>query len=148
RMFQEARQPLVYAAPHIGFSLSVDHDQFLSVAKVRALRQLWGKVQDICAISPCPAKIHIETSYRMMTARSPETNIVRASLAASAAAASGADTVCILPHTLPHGLPDARARRIARDVQLVIANETHLSSLSDPAASSEDLDILTASLCE
>ncbi|WP_024848129.1 methylmalonyl-CoA mutase family protein [Aminobacter sp. J41] len=148
RMFIDARQPLVYAAPHIGFSLSVDHDQFISVAKIRALRRLWSKVQEICNIPALPPKIHAETSYRMMSVRSVETNIVRASLAASAAAAAGADTVSVLPHTQPHGLPDAHARRIARDLQLVIADETHLSSLADPAASSEDLDILVASLCD
>ncbi|TIX38911.1 MAG: methylmalonyl-CoA mutase, partial [Mesorhizobium sp.] len=46
RMFEEARQPLVYAAPHIGFALSVDQDQFVSMAKVRALRRLWARVQE------------------------------------------------------------------------------------------------------
>lgn len=148
RMFIEARQPLVYAAPHIGFSLSVDHDQFISVAKIKALRRLWAKVQEICNIPQMAPKIHAETSYRMMSSRSVETNIVRATLAASAAAGSGADTVSVLPHTLPHGLPDSHARRVARDLQLVIADETHLSSLADPAASTEDLDILVASLCD
>lgn len=148
RMFLEARQPLVYAAPHIGFSLSIDQDQFLSVAKVRALRRLWAKVQEICSIPQVAPKIHAETSYRMMTARSPEANIIRATLAASAAAACAADTICVLPHTLPQGLPDANARRVARDVQLVIADETHISSLTDRSASTEDLDILTASLCD
>ena len=44
RMFEEARQPLVYAAPHIGFSIAVDQDQFLSIAKLRALRMLWARV--------------------------------------------------------------------------------------------------------
>ncbi|TIU81990.1 MAG: methylmalonyl-CoA mutase, partial [Mesorhizobium sp.] len=51
RMFEEARQPLVYAAPHIGFALSVDQDQFVSMAKVRALRRLWARVQEACSIA-------------------------------------------------------------------------------------------------
>lgn len=148
RMFVEARQPLMYAAPHIGFALSVDHDQFLAVAKLRALRRLWAQVQEICAIPASPAKVHVETSYRMMTAANVETNILRAALAATAAAAGGADTVCVLPHTLPLGLPERRARRLALDAQLVLADETHLASLADPTASTEDLDILTATLCE
>lgn len=148
RMFQEARQPLIYAAPHIGFALSVDQDQFVSFAKVRALRRLWAKAQESCGIPASPAKVHVETSYRMMSARDPQTNILRSVLAASAAASGGADTISILPHTLPHGLPDREARRLARNAQLVIAGETHLSSLSDPAASNEEIDILTASLCE
>src|SRR5690606_27027186 len=40
RMFEEARQPLVYAAPHVGFAISLDQDQFLGIAKLRALRKL------------------------------------------------------------------------------------------------------------
>ena len=44
RLFEEARQPIVYAAPHIGFALAVDQDQFLSIAKVRALRRLWAQL--------------------------------------------------------------------------------------------------------
>ncbi|RIK87120.1 MAG: methylmalonyl-CoA mutase [Hyphomicrobiales bacterium] len=147
RMFQEARQPLVYAAPHIGFAIAIDQNQFLSVAKLRALRRLWAKVQEICAIPPAQAKVHAETSYRMLSARDPETNILRTSLAAFAAAAGGADTISVLPHTLPHGLPERRARRLARNAQLVLAEETHLSFLGNPSATSEDLDILTASLC-
>jgi methylmalonyl-CoA mutase len=148
RMFQEARQPLVYAAPHIGFALSVDQNQFLSVAKLRALRRLWNKVQEICAIPPGPARVHAETSWRMLSARDLDTNMLRTSLAAFAAAAGGADTISVLPHTLPFGLPEERARRVARNAQLVLAEETHLSFLGNPNAPSEDLDILAASLCE
>lgn len=148
RMFQEARQPLVYAAPHIGFALSVDQNQFLSAAKLRALRRLWAKVQEICAVPPGPAKVHAETSWRMLAARDPDTNVLRTALAAFAAAAGGADTISVLPHTLPFGLPDERARRVARNAQLVLADETHLSFLGNPAAMSEELDLLAASLCE
>ncbi|MEO3998519.1 methylmalonyl-CoA mutase family protein [Mesorhizobium sp. CAU 1732] len=148
RMFQEARQPLVYATPHIGFALCVDQDQVLSVAKVRAMRKLWAKAQEACGITPSPAKIHVETSYRMLSLRDPETNILRTTLSASAAVAGGADTISLLPHTLPHGLPERRARRLARNAQLVLARETHLSSLVDPTASSDDLDLLIASMCE
>ncbi|TIT16342.1 MAG: methylmalonyl-CoA mutase, partial [Mesorhizobium sp.] len=105
RMFEEARQPLVYAAPHIGFALSVDQDQFVSMAKVRALRRLWARVQEACSIAASTANIHAETSFRMMTSADPETNILRTTIAAFAAAAGGADSISILPHTIAHGLP-------------------------------------------
>ena len=68
-----------------------------------------------------PATIHAETSYRMMTAKDPETNILRTTIAGFAAAAGGADSISILPHTIAHGLPDAFARRIARNTQLILA---------------------------
>ncbi|MER9185251.1 methylmalonyl-CoA mutase family protein, partial [Mesorhizobium sp. M0767] len=75
RLFEKARQPLVYAAPHIGFALSVDQDQFVSTAKVRALRRLWARVQEACSIPPSTASIHAETSFRMMQAADPETTL-------------------------------------------------------------------------
>jgi len=148
RMFEEARQPLVYAAPHIGFAMSVDQDQFLSTAKIRALRKLWTRMLEACAIDPAPVTIHAETSYRMMTARDPETNILRTTIAAFAAATGGADSISILPHTVTHGLPDAFARRLARNTQLILAGESRLDFVADPAAGSGAIEALTDGLCE
>ncbi|MCR4265309.1 methylmalonyl-CoA mutase subunit beta [Nitratireductor sp. ZSWI3] len=148
RMFEQARQPLVYAAPHIGFSLCVDQDQFLSIAKIRALRRLWARVQETCSIEPSPATIHAETSYRMMTAKDPETNILRTTIAAFSAVVGGADSLSVLPHTVVHGLADGAARRLARNTQLILAGESHLGLAVDPAAGSGGIEALTAALCE
>lgn len=147
RLFEKARQPLVYAAPHIGFALSVDQDQFVSMAKVRALRRLWARVQEACSIPPSTASIHAETSFRMMTAADPETNILRTTIAAFAAAAGGADSIAILPHTIAHGLPAGFARRVARNAQLIMANESHIDHVADPVCGSGAVEALTAELC-
>ncbi|MGN6465107.1 MAG: methylmalonyl-CoA mutase subunit beta [Rhizobiaceae bacterium] len=148
RMFEEARQPLVYAAPHIGFATSVDQDQFMSIAKIRALRRLWIAAQEACSITPSQASIHAETSFRMLAKRDAETNILRNTIAAFSAGVAGADTISVLPHTLAHGLPDAFARRIARNTQLIIAGESHLDFVADPAAGSGAIESLTGALCE
>ncbi|MER9131183.1 methylmalonyl-CoA mutase subunit beta [Mesorhizobium sp. M0768] len=147
RLFEKARQPLVYAAPHIGFALSVDQDQFVSTAKVRALRRLWARVQEACSIPPSTASIHAETSFRMMTAADPETNILRTTIAAFAAAAGGADSIAILPHTIAYGLPAGFARRVARNAQLIMANESHIDHVADPVCGSGAVEALTAELC-
>jgi methylmalonyl-CoA mutase len=147
RMFEKARQPLVYAAPHIGFALSVDQDQFLSMAKVRALRRLWARVQEACSIPGSTANLHAETSYRMMTAADPETNILRAAIACFAAAAGGADSISVLPHTIAHGLPAGFARRVARNAQLIMAEESHIDHVADPASGSGAVEALTGDLC-
>ncbi|MER9071474.1 methylmalonyl-CoA mutase subunit beta [Mesorhizobium sp. M0904] len=147
RLFEKARQPLVYAAPHIGFALSVDHDQFVSTAKVRTLRRLWARVQEACSIPPSTASIHAETSFRMMTAADPETNILRTTIAAFAAAVGGADSIAILPHTIAHGLPAGFARRVARNAQLIMANESHIDHVADPVCGSGAVEALTAELC-
>lgn len=148
RMFEEARQPLVYAAPHIGFALSVDQDQFVSMAKIRALRRLWARVQEACSIPASTASIHAETSFRMMTTMDPETNILRTAIAGFAAAAGGADSISILPHTITHGLPAGFARRVARNAQLIMANESHIDHVADPACGSGAVEALTTELCE
>ncbi len=148
RMFEKARQPLVYAAPHIRFALTVDHDQLLSVAKIRALRQLWSRVLEVCSIPPSAATVHAETSWRMMTAADPETNILRSTIACFAAAAGGADSISVLPHTAAHGLPDAFARRVARNTQIVMAAESHVGFVADPASGSGAIEALTEQLCE
>ncbi|MDP3898690.1 MAG: methylmalonyl-CoA mutase subunit beta [Mesorhizobium sp.] len=147
RMFQEARQPLVYAAPHVGFALSVDQDQMIGMAKLRALRKLWARVQEACSIAPSAASIHAETSYRMMTAKDPETNILRATIACFAAVTGGADSISILPFTAAHGLPDGFARRVARNTQAVLGGESHIGYVADPAAGSGGVEALTDALC-
>jgi methylmalonyl-CoA mutase len=148
RMFEDARQPLVYAAPHVGFALSLDQDQFLGIAKLRALRKLWLRVQEACRIEPSAASIHAETSWRMMTLKDPETNILRTTIACFAASAGGADTVAVLPYTIAHGLPDGFARRIARNTQIVLADESHVGFVADPGAGSGGIEALTDGLCE
>lgn len=148
RMFEEARQALVYAAPHMGFALSVDQDQFLSIAKIRALRKLWVRVAEMCSIPPVWATVHAETSYRMMTTKDPETNILRTTIAGFAAAVGGADSISILPHTIAHGLPDAFARRIARNQQLIMIGESHLDFVGDPGRGAGGIETLTDELCE
>lgn len=148
RMFEEARQPLIYAAPHIGFALSVDQNQFLSMAKIRAMRRLWARAQEACSIPPSVTSIHAETSYRMMTARDPETNILRATIAAFAATAGGANSLSVLPYTATHGLPDAFARRIARNTLLIISGESQIDFVADPAAGAGSVEALTDGLCE
>lgn len=148
RMFEAARQPLVYATSHIGFALSVDQDQFVSMAKVRALRRLWAKAQEACSIPPAQGAIHAETSWRAMTAKDSETNILRGAIAAFAAAAGGADSLSILPHSLTHGLPEGFARRVARNTHTVMAGESHIDFVADPAAGSGAIEGLTEALCE
>jgi methylmalonyl-CoA mutase len=148
RLFEEARQALIYAAPHIGFALSVDQDQFLSMAKIRAMRRLWARAQESCSIEPAAASIHAETSFRMMTKADSETNILRNTIACFAAATGGADTISVLPHTIAHGLPAGFARRVARNTQLIMARESHIGHVLDPAHGAGGVEALTEALCQ
>ena len=148
RMFVEARQPLSYAAAHVGFAVSVDQDQFVSTSKLRALRLLWARVLELCGVAQvAPVTIHAETSMRMMTKLDVETNILRSTIAAFAAVVGGADSLSVLPYTSSHGLADAFARRVARNTQLILRDEAHLGFVSDTSSGSGSVDELTQEIC-
>ena len=132
----------------ISFRLAADADQFLTMAKFRALRQLWARVEQACGLAPKPAFVAAETAWRMLTQRDAYVNMLRATMATFAAGLAGANAVTVLPHTLALGLPDAFARRVARNTQLVLLEESNLAKVSDPAAGSGGVESLTKELCE
>jgi methylmalonyl-CoA mutase len=137
----EDAQGMIYAR------LSADADQFLTMAKFRALRMLWARVEDSCGLTPKPVFIAAETAWRMLTQRDPYVNMLRATIATFSAGLAGADSITVLPHTLALGLPDAFARRVARNTQLVLLEESNLAKVADPAAGSGGIETLTQQLC-
>lgn len=128
--------------------LSADADQFLTMAKFRALRLLWARVEQSCELTSQPLFIAADTAWRMLTQRDPDVNMLRATIAAFSAGLGGANSINVLPHTLALGLPDAFARRVARNTQLVLLEESNLDKVSDPAAGSGGIETLTRQLCE
>lgn len=147
RMISAARQPLFYGAASVGFALSVDQDFFLSIAKLRAMRLLWQRVLEDSKIPPQKAAIHVETSHRMLTLNDNEGNILRNTIAASAAIIGGANSLSVVPHSARSESHDEAARRIARNTHLVLAEESHLAFPQDASAGSGTIEALTAALC-
>jgi methylmalonyl-CoA mutase len=82
-----------------------------------------------------------------MARRDPHVNILRATIAVFAATLGGADAITVLPFTAARGLPDRFARRIARNTQLLLSEESHLDKVADPAAGSGAVEDLTDQLC-
>jgi methylmalonyl-CoA mutase len=139
---------LEQARDALSFLLVADSDEFFTIAKLRALRQLWIRVEEACGLAPKPIRVHAETAWRMMTRHDPWVNMLRVTVAAFSAAVGGADTITALPFTAPLGLPDAFARRIARNTQLILAQEANLWRVADPAAGSGAFEALTDELCD
>ena len=137
----DAARAMVY------FRLSADADQFLTIAKFRALRKLWARVEEACGLEPVPPFVTAETAWRMMTKRDPYVNMLRATIAVVAAGLGGADAITVLPFTLALGLPDRFARRIARNTQLILLEESNLARVADPSAGSGGIEQLTGQLC-
>ena len=138
----EDAQSMVYAR------LSADADQFLTMAKFRALSLLWARVEQACGLVPKPLFIAADTAWRMMTQRDPYVNMLRATMATFSAGLGGANAITVLPHTLALGLPDPFARRVARNTQLVLLEESNLAKVTDPAAGSGGIESLTQQLCD
>jgi methylmalonyl-CoA mutase len=138
----EDAQKMIYAR------LSADADQFLTMAKFRAMRLLWARIEQACGLTPKPFFIAADTAWRMLTQRDPYVNMLRATIATFAAGLGGANAITVLPHTLALGLPDPFARRVARNTQLVLLEESNLAKVSDPAAGSGGIEALTQQLCE
>jgi methylmalonyl-CoA mutase len=148
RALDSADVPLNTALGLFEASLAADREQLLSVAKVRALRLLLARIQELCGAPPAPLKIHAETGRRMMARADPHTNLLRTTIAAFAAGVGGADSVAILPYTVALGLADRSARALARNAQHILIEEAHLHRVADPAAGSGAVEALTGALAE
>ncbi len=138
----------------ISFRLAADDDQFMTVAKFRVLRRLWARVAEVVGEPDAgAARVHAVTSMPMMAQRDPWVNMLRTTVAAFGAGVGGADTVLVQPFdaAIPGGLPGTAAgfaRRIARNTQLLLLEESHLGRVLDPAAGSWFVEDLTEQLAE
>jgi methylmalonyl-CoA mutase len=132
----------------IEFRLAADADQFATLAKFRAMRLLWARVLSASGVDAAPARLHGVSAWRMMTVAEPYVNVMRAALAAFAAGLGGADSVTLLPFSQAIGLPDAFARRLARNTQLIELREARLGFVADPAAGAGGSEAMTEGLCE
>lgn len=152
RLMTEAGIGPAEALRQISFRLVADDDQFMTIAKLRAARQIWGRVAEVVGHPDCgAATIHAVTSRAMMTQRDPWVNMLRTTVAAFGAGVGGADTVEVLPFddAIPGGLPTVGAEfggRIARNTQLLLLEESHLGRVLDPAGGSWYVEDLTETL--
>ena len=138
------------AAGRIQFQLCLGTDFFMEIAKVRALRLLWADILDAtgCPEVAAEAKIHARTSGRTQTLLDPHVNMLRVTTQAMSAVFGGVDSLHVSPFDEMDCLPDEFSRRIARNVQLVLAHECHFDQVQDPAGGSWYVEKLTADLAE
>jgi methylmalonyl-CoA mutase len=142
------------ALGQLSFRIAVADDQFAGIAKLRALRLLWARVAEVLGEPAAgAARVHAVASLAMMSQRDPWVNMLRSTLAAFSAGLGGADTVQLhnFDIAIPGGVPGAApgfARRIARNTQLLLLEESHLGRVLDPGAGSWYLEQLTEELAD
>lgn len=132
----------------IEFRLAATDEQFVTIAKLRAVRRLWARMLELsgAAEDRRTMSLHAVTSRPMMTRYDPWVNMLRTCVAAFAAGVGGADVVTVLPFDACLGLPDAFARRIARNTSTLLVEESHVAKVADPAGGSFAVEKLTDDL--
>lgn len=126
------------AATQIEFTLTVGPDQFLEMAKFRAIRRLWARVLEESGVDEGDRHsiTYGRTTDRMITAVDPWVNMLRVTTAAFAAGTAGADGVTVTPFDEKIGQPGDLGRRIARNTQIILQDESSLGRIADPLAGS------------
>jgi methylmalonyl-CoA mutase len=131
------------------FTLAADADLLMTIAKLRAARLVLAKIAGETGGGEAPQLIRAVTSRRMMARIDPTTNLLRLTIAAAGALMGGADSIVVRPHDHASAARSDRfARRIARNIPIVLLEESHLGRVIDPAAGSFALDRLTSDLAE
>ncbi|MBT4219161.1 MAG: methylmalonyl-CoA mutase [Rhodospirillaceae bacterium] len=136
-------------APRLSFFFAIGMNFFMEVAKLRAARQLWAELMD--EFSPTDPRssmlrTHCQTSGVSLTEKDPYNNVVRTTIEALAAVLGGTQSLHTNSLDEAIALPTPFSARIARNTQLVIAEETGIPNVIDPLGGSYYVESLTASL--
>ena len=153
RALVAASLPVDAAAGLIGFRLAATADQFVTIAALRAARAMWSRVVVACGGSDAAARQyqHAVTTACMYSRRDPWVNLLRGAAAALSAGVAGADAVSVAPFDDAGGggdPDDALGRRLARNTQFLLLEESHLARAADPAAGSFYVESLTDELAQ
>lgn len=132
----------------INFRVTATSDQFATIARLRALRTLWSRVGEVFEVAPESrgAKQWAVQSWRELTREDAYNNILRSTISTFAAAVGGAEAITTLPFDTVWGLPSSFARRIARNTQIVLAEESNIGRVNDPGGGSWYIEELTRAL--
>lgn len=135
-------------APRMRFSVTVGTNFFLEIAKLRALRLLWARA--VAALEGNEEAqrlaLHVRTSLWNKTVRDPHNNILRATVEAFAGVLGGCDSMQVGAFDEVIRPPDDFSRRLARNTQLILQRECHLTHVIDPAGGSWFVENVTAEL--
>mgnify|MGYP000149875838 CR=1 FL=1 len=137
------------AARKMRFSFSISSNYFLEIAKLRAARMLWANI--VKGYNPqksCAGKmmIHAETSRWNQTVYDPYVNMLRGTTEAMSAAIGGVYSLEVTPFDRAFEAPTEFAKRIARNVELLLKHESHFDQVVDPAGGSYYIENLTQSI--
>jgi methylmalonyl-CoA mutase len=133
-------------APRFFFEFTVTAEVFPQVAKLRAARWLWSRVIEVCGAQPTPMFLHARSSILNKSTLDPHTNMLRATAEGFVGAVGGANSMHVAAFDEAVRSPDTFSRRIARNAQIILAEECGFEQPLDPAGGSWFIECLTAEL--
>ncbi len=132
-------------------TLSIASNYFMEIAKLRAFRLLWATMvnayQPQCDCA-CKVRINSVASRWNKTIYDPYVNMLRTTTEGMAAAIGGADSIALQPFDVAYKADDDFSRRISRNVQIILKEESYFDKVVDPAAGSYYIENLTDSIAE
>ncbi|MDD2941995.1 MAG: methylmalonyl-CoA mutase family protein [bacterium] len=146
--------PLAMVAEKLVFRFSVGTEFFKEISKFRAARSLWAKIARSCFPAPGAGlsaekmTLHTSSLHRNKTALDPHVNMLRTTVEGFAAACAGADLLELTEYNDTFELPGDFSRRIARNIQIILSEESHVASVIDPAGGSYFVESFTRELEE
>lgn len=142
--------PIADASSHLRFIFSVDSNFFTEIAKLRAFRLLWTEILGQCDVNPESRQVslHCRTSASNVTAHDPYSNILRSTTEALSAIIGGCDTLHVGYFDQAAGPPDDFSRHLARNIQLLLRDESYMAKVADAAAGSWYLESLTDQIAD
>ncbi len=136
-------------APRLSFFFAIGMNFFMEVAKLRAARVLWAtamKQFNPQRTDSLLLRTHCQTSGWSLSAQDPYNNIVRTTIEAMAAVLGGTQSLHTNSFDEALGLPTEQSARVARNTQLIIAEESHITEVADPLGGSYYVEALTEAL--
>ena len=138
-------------APRLSFFWAIGMNFYLEIAKMRAARLLWCRImQGFGAKNPksLMLRTHCQTSGWSLTEQDPYNNVVRTAIEAMAAVFGGTQSLHTNSFDEAIALPTEFSARIARNTQLILQEETHITSVVDPWAGSYMMETLTQQMAD
>ena len=138
-------------AGRLSFFFGIGMNFFMEVAKLRAARTLWWRVMDAAGAKDDRSKMlrtHCQTSGVSLTEQDPYNNVIRTTIEAMAATLGGTQSLHTNALDEAIALPTDFSARIARNTQIVLAEESGITKVVDPLGGSYYVEALTAELVE
>lgn len=150
RAAQAAGLDVDKVAPRLSFFFAIGMNFYMEVAKLRAARRIWAQVMkekfQAKSAKSLLLRTHCQTSGYSLTEQDPYNNIVRTAIEAMAAVMGGTQSLHTNSYDEALGLPTEFSARIARNTQLILQEETHITDVADPWGGSYMMESLTNEL--